>query len=98
MCTKRPRIQQPEQKDPQFLRNPYLDGLAIGAGRGRNSLRIDRADPLMGGFRTTGLFGTSRTPLPPGSTLIPRDPALGLPGTPLPDATRGRVRDDSDFR
>lgn len=44
MCStvKSPTPKDPEKKDPVYMRNPYLDGLGIGAeSRGRNSLRID---------------------------------------------------------
>lgn len=44
MCTtvKSPTPKEPEKKDPIYMRNPYLDGLGIGAEtRGRNSFRID---------------------------------------------------------
>jgi len=48
MCLGGPSIKTPppqqveEGKDPVYMRNPYLDGLGIGAeNRGRNSLRID---------------------------------------------------------
>ena len=37
-----PTPQPVKEKDPVYLRNPYLDGLGISAeNRGRNSLRID---------------------------------------------------------
>lgn len=44
MCTtvKSPTPRPVEEKDPIYMRNPWLDGLGIGAeARGRNSLRID---------------------------------------------------------
>lgn len=41
MCTKTPKVNQPKDKPVQYLRNPFLDGLSIGQGRGRDSLRID---------------------------------------------------------
>lgn len=37
----------PKDKDPVYMRNPYLDGLGIGAeNSGRNSLRIDPGSPV----------------------------------------------------
>ena len=45
MCTKTPKVQQPKDKPVQYLRNPFLDGIAIGQGQGRDSLRIDRGTP-----------------------------------------------------
>lgn len=37
-----PTPQPVKEKDPVYLRNPYLDGLGINAeNRGRNALRID---------------------------------------------------------
>lgn len=48
MCTvKTPKPQPVEKKDPVYMRNPWLDGLGIGAeSRGRNSLRIERGTPV----------------------------------------------------
>jgi len=40
MC-KTPKVKQPVEKPVQYLSNPWLDGLAIGGERGRNSLRVD---------------------------------------------------------
>lgn len=48
MCTsvKSPTPKEPEKKNPVYMRNPYLDGLGVGAeSRGRNSLRIDPGTP-----------------------------------------------------
>ena len=40
---KTPEPKPDQTKDPVYMRNPYLDGLGIGAeAAGRNSLRIDR--------------------------------------------------------
>ena len=43
MCTKTPKPQKVEEKPIQWLRNPLLDGLAIGGGtaKGRASMRRD---------------------------------------------------------
>lgn len=48
MCTSHtPKVEQPTQKDPVYMSNPYLDGLGIGAeSSGRNSLRIDMGSPV----------------------------------------------------
>lgn len=48
MCTSStPKVQQPTQKNPIYMSNPYLDGLGIGAeSSGRNSLRIDMGSPV----------------------------------------------------
>lgn len=48
MCTSHtPKVEQPTEKKPVYMSNPYLDGLGIGAeARGRNSLRIDIGAPL----------------------------------------------------
>ena len=41
MCSS-PKVPKTEQKDPVYLQNPHLDGLAITKNTGRNSLRVDR--------------------------------------------------------
>ena len=48
MCTSHaPKVEQPEQKKPVYMSNPYLDGLGMGAeSSGRNSLRIDMGSPV----------------------------------------------------
>lgn len=46
MCPKTPKPQKQETKKPQYLRNPFLDGLALGSNAGRNSLRIDLGTPV----------------------------------------------------
>lgn len=76
MCTtvKSPTPKPVEEKDPIYMRNPWLDGLGIGAeSRGRNSLRID-----LGG-------APARSPDldPPGLTWRRR------PGGPGSGGTRG---------
>jgi hypothetical protein len=45
MCMSSPSIPTPVTKDPVYMRNPYLDGLALNASAntGRNSLRIDKS-------------------------------------------------------
>ena len=45
MCTgSAPKPKKVEEVEPQYLRNPWLDGLAIGKeNSGRSSLRIDPA-------------------------------------------------------
>lgn len=49
MCMKTPKAPKaPAEKKPIYMSNAYLDGLAIGGGRGRNSLRIDLATPGAG--------------------------------------------------
>lgn len=61
MCNtvKTPTPRPVEEKDPIYMRNPWLDGLGIGAeARGRNSLRID-LDGRVRGPRMS-------TPTPPG--------------------------------
>ena len=48
MCSA-PKPKKVEEKKPQYLRNPYLDGLSIGGvggiREGRNALRVDLATP-----------------------------------------------------
>ena len=52
MCIGGPSVRTPtpqpvKEKDPVYMRNPYLDGLGIGAeSTGRNSLRIDRGSAV----------------------------------------------------
>lgn len=78
MCTvKTPKVQQPTNKQPVYLANPYLDGSsANGLAIGRNSLRIDRSAP-----------GT--TP-PPASVGMPSAPVqLGIGTTPSRPASPG---------
>jgi hypothetical protein len=41
MCTKTPKVNTPKEKAVQYLRNPFLDGMALSANTGRNSLRTD---------------------------------------------------------
>jgi hypothetical protein len=41
MCPKTPKVKPVEEKTPQYMRNPFLDGLALGASKGRNSLRVE---------------------------------------------------------
>lgn len=71
MCTvktpkPRPNPAGEEAPDPIYMRNPWLDGLGIGAeSRGRNSLRID-----LGSKAPTA-------PPPPGVTTTP-PPTLSL--------------------
>lgn len=48
MCTKSPKIPKPETpKEIASFRNPFLDGMQIGAGRGRDALRTDLGGGLM---------------------------------------------------
>lgn len=49
MCMKTPKPKKVEEKPVQYLRNPFLDGLAIGQSGGRNALRTDvGASPYAG--------------------------------------------------
>jgi hypothetical protein len=41
MCMKAPSPKQPPKVPVQYLSNPWLDGLGIGTGRGRATLRND---------------------------------------------------------
>lgn len=60
MCTSHtPKVEQPTQKPPVYMSNPYLDGLGIGTNTGRNSLRID-----MGSSVPTASSVSSYTPSP----------------------------------
>lgn len=43
MCSKPKAPKKVEEKPIQYLANPFLDGLGIGADAGRNALRIDLA-------------------------------------------------------
>jgi hypothetical protein len=49
MCGSPPKPKAVKEKPPQYLRNPWLDGLALGgvgaARAGRNALRVDLAAP-----------------------------------------------------
>lgn len=49
MCGSPPKPKPVKEKPPQYLRNPWLDGLALGgvgaARSGRNALRIDLGTP-----------------------------------------------------
>ena len=78
MCTKTPKVQQPKDKPVQYLRNPFLDGLAIGQGQGRDSLRIDLGSrPAQRPVGDNGRLTQLPTPLP-GNT--PRTtPGLFIP-------------------
>lgn len=70
MCLKTPKLKKVTEKPVQYLRNPYLDGLAIGANSGRNSLRIDRG----------GASGPPLALTPPGTDgglAVPTVPARG---------------------
>lgn len=72
MCTtvKSPTPRPVTEKDPIYMRNPWLDGLGIGAeARGRNSLRID-------------LGGPSRRPRGTPSGSPGGSPGAGVPGLP----------------
>lgn len=81
MCTvKTPKPKPAPEEDPVYMRNPFLDGLGIGAeSRGRNSLRIDRGSPVPTAPRTGGVVP------PPG-----RPP---LPGTGGDTGNPGNIRD-----
>lgn len=82
MCTKTPKPAPVEEKKPQYLRNPLLDGLAIGGGQaqGRNSLRIDRVTP------------TPQLPAPVAPTPALPPPGIVIPTTPrIPRDPRGRI-------
>jgi len=72
------------EKKPVYLRNPYLDGLAIGGGQaqGRNALRIDRATPGAPGSSDSATV--PRPASPPITTPIP------VPGLVIP-SPRPRV-------
>ena len=65
MCMKTPKVNQPTDKPPQYLRNPFLDGLAIGQGQGRNSLRIDRVQSTPAANGEAGKLVQLPEPLPP---------------------------------
>jgi hypothetical protein len=72
MCTSHtPKVEQPTEKKPVYMSNPYLDGLGIGAeASGRNSLRIDIGSPL-----------PSRNPVaPPPVYVAPGGGGLGIGG------------------
>lgn len=82
MCTsvKSPTPKEPEKKDPVYMRNPYLDGLGIGAEtRGRNSLRIDPGSaPATPGKRTPIKIGyNDGAPLKWNDKAAPRLPTTG---------------------
>lgn len=79
MCGSAPKPKKVEEKEPQYMRNPWLDGLAIGGltgiRTGRNSLRVD----LGGTNQRTGL-GLGGRPLTPATA-----PASGA--YPMPALT-----------
>ena len=85
MCAKPPKPKKVEEKPVQYLRNPFLDGLSVGAEPGRNSLRID--------------LGSNRTPRPfegnsPGQPTKPsaRSVLPVMPGLLIPQRTaRGGI-------
>ena len=95
MCVaKTPKVPAVNEKKPQYLRNPFLDGAAIQIGsRGRNSLRVDRGAPA-GRLNTTpsGL----PEPLAPVGPVVPKDLNNGraggvrhrnrIPGIGIPNA------------
>lgn len=62
MCTqKAPKAADPKVKDPQYMRNPWLDAMSMNrsATVGRNALRIDGAraiSPMPGLPPPTGPF------------------------------------------
>ena len=72
MCPKTPKVKPVEEKKPQYLRNPFLDGLAIGSNSGRNSLRVE-----------LGAASSPTAPYqPPPGVVIPYTPnsSLGFGG------------------
>lgn len=76
MCSKPKVPPPPKEKKPQYLRNPYLDDLAIGAERsGRNSLRIDRTSGATGLPSAIGMLSPviaqSAPSMSPGVVLPP---------------------------
>jgi hypothetical protein len=80
MC-KTPKVQEVKQKAPQYLRNPLLDGLRIGAGAGRNALRVDRVD-APAAVPGAGAYGPQIVPSPDAGLSVP--PGMSAPGTTLP--------------
>lgn len=92
MCGSPPKPKKVEEKPPQYLRNPWLDGLAlggVGASRsGRNALRVDLGTPA-GSAPNYGL-GTPAAPqapaapsgafAPPAGYTIPAYTGLALRG------------------
>lgn len=81
MCMKTPKPKAVKEKPVQYLRNPWLDGLAIGAGQGRNSLRVDRtgaAAPTAGGAAAPTYGGATA----PGLPGLPSVPGLVIPTIP----------------
>lgn len=40
MCTST-KVDETEEEDVEYLRNPFLDGLQLGETKGRDSLRVD---------------------------------------------------------
>lgn len=77
MCPKSPKVPETKETKPQYLRNPFLDGLAIGGGQsiGRNSLRVDPGTSVL----------TAPTPKPiatPGVTTPGTRAGLNTPRSP----------------
>lgn len=85
MCAKTPKAAPITQKDPVYLRNPFLDGVKIGAGTGRNALRID----LGSGPQTGQNPPTIKNPIE--STLPIKNPFTTptAPGTVAPSGGAG---------
>jgi hypothetical protein len=75
MCTvKKPKEVKPTvEKDPQYLRNPWLDGMSMNRSTtiGRNSLRLDPGSS----YRTP----LPTLPPPTGPTTPPVTPPTGGP-------------------
>lgn len=89
MCSvKAPKPPKDSTKPVQYVRNPYLDGLAIQQATGRNSLRID----LTGSGPASTAQPATRSPVgvsPP--TRIPTPVTGGRSSLAIPSNRPGYV-------
>jgi hypothetical protein len=55
MCSSAPKVKPTTEKKPQYLRNPFLDGLALNATTSRNTLRNDLTPAAVASNANPGL-------------------------------------------
>lgn len=77
MCASPPKPKPVKEKPVQWLRNPLLDGLKIGANTGRSSLRTDLGSSGAAYVSPYDKAGT-QTPTTPTPTDGPRLPGNGM--------------------
>lgn len=99
MCMKTPKPKKVEEKPVQWLRNPLLDGLAIGRGqtKGRTALRND-----LGSAGAAYVNPYVKTPAPAAIAPTSSPTAGAGTGLAIPTAPRGgggrRVNSNIDLR